>query len=461
MNMKNDGLLREDIKRKIGFMIEKGLFEHAQVCIEDYHGACPEDEDYYSMQACLAIAGGKLSEAEEHVNTGLKAAGRDSFDLLHNLYQIKLLKNEAEEAAAVAVESKLRGLKGPDGVEETIEPPASSDKRCRVLHGTMEIANQMSTLSQGLSQEGVYSKTLCYYPNYLKYQADYVHDLQSFANPVSDIKEVAAQFISDYDVFHFHYSTSLTLDYSDLPLLKSMGKKVLMHHWGSDVRLLSEAEKINPYIKVKTTDEEMIKRTLYHLSQYIDHGIVADYELYLFIKDYYKNIHFIPQALNLEKYPFASLEKRKRPLLVHAPTSPEIKGSKYIVAALENLQHRYKFDFKLIQGMSHEEAKGWYSKADLVIDEILCGAYGMLAIECMSMGKPVISWLTDYIKGHYPSELPLLSANPDTIEQVIKNALDNRDMFPELGRKGRAYVEKYHDVKNVSKQLIELYHSIN
>ena len=448
------------IKLKIEQMISMGLYEEARICLEDYHKLCQTDVDYYSMSGCLYMAEGKLVDAEESFTEGI-ALDSANFDLLYNLCYLKRQMGNDAEALTYYYELKLRNYETPFGYEELIAN--SRDKasnELRVVHGTMEIANQMRALTNGIAAKGHYAKTLCYYPNYLKYHADYSFDIRQYADPVEQSKRIAAEILSEFDIFHFHYGMTLTLDQSDLPVLKDIGKKVVMHHWGSDVRLLSKALEVNPYIKVKSTDEEAIKRNLEHLSRYIDHGIIADRELYLFVKDYYKNIHFIPQAINLEEYPYMPSSKKKKLLLVHAPTSPEIKGSQYIINAVEKLRPHYNIEFKLIQGMSHEEAKQWYQQADLIVDEILCGAYGLLAIECMSMGKPVISWIPDYMKEHYPAELPLLSANPDTISQVIKNALDNRDALPEIGRRGRAYVEKYHDVNRVSEQLIALYRSL-
>lgn len=444
----------DDIKDKIRRMIEQRMFAPALAIAADYHEICPEDDDYFSIMACLSMASGDLAEAEKHVVEGLQRAGRDNHDLLFNLYQLKDLSGKDEEAYQIGVEMKLRQF----GEPLELNRPAADN--VRIMHGTMEIANQMRTLSEGLNKKGMESKTVSYYPNYLNYAADCVYDLRKMSNPASDIKELAARYISEFDIFHYHYGTSLTLDYSDLPVLKDMGKTVLMHHWGSDIRILSQARAINPYIKVKTSDEAAIRGMLANLSRYIDHGIVADYELYIYIKDYYKNIHFIPQAIDLEKYPYFPTEKKNKLLLVHAPTNPEFKGSKHIIDALEKLKPHYDFEFKLIQGMAHDEAKKWYSKADLIVDQILCGSYGLLAIECMAMGKPVVSWLTDYIMEYYPKELPLLSANPDTIESVLREALDNQDQFAAIGKRGRAYVEKYHDINVVSGQLVELYKHI-
>lgn len=332
----------------------------------------------------------------------------------------------------------------------------------KVIHGTIEIANQMNTIVTELKNRNINAKSLNYSPNWLEYNSDYVIDFKQFTSKdIADkeLKKIASKLIGQNDVFHFHFGTSLTLDYSDLKLLKELGKKVVMQYWGSDVRLYSKAKKINPYAKVKNMDEDMIKRKLEFVSQYIPNCIV-DYELAEYVKGYHNNIHYSRVAIDLNKYKYIDKTHNEKLLIVHAPTSPEIKGSEYVLKAIDELKEKYDFEFKLIHGMPHKEAKKWYEKADLVIDQILLGGHGVFAVESMAMGKPVICWISDFMKEKYPKELPIISANPDNIKEKIEYILNNRDMLGEIGKKGRRYVEKYHDSCKVCDELIKTYNNI-
>lgn len=363
---------------------------------------------------------------------------------------------------------KLKNLQKPSASFKTattlgqiITDNKNSIKNQKVLHGTYEIANQMFTITRALRKVGFIADTVSYYPNYLGYKSDHVLDINSFSSIEKanlETKKYAQKLIDEYDIFHFHFSSTLTLDYSDLPMLNQLSKKRISHYWGSEVRMLSIGKRINPYVKVKQTDENMIKRKLEYFAKYIPHSIVGDYELFEYVKNFHNFVHVIPAAIIIEDYPFVGVNDTNTiPLIVHAPTSPEIKGSKYILKAIEELKADYKFGFKLIQNTSHAEAKKWYAKADLIIDELHCGTYGLLTIELMSMGKPVLTWISDYMREKYPHELPVVSANPDNIKEKIAYMLNNRDMFSELGRQGRKYVEKYHDVNRVAKQIISIY----
>ncbi|TDL33145.1 glycosyltransferase family 1 protein [Jeotgalibacillus sp. S-D1] len=333
--------------------------------------------------------------------------------------------------------------------------------KLNVLHGSIEIANQMHAISKGLSTHNVNSKSINYYPYYLDYTSDYTLNLlNQRSTPAlnSKLRKLAVELMNQYDVFHFHFGTTLTFNYSDLPILKAVKKPMVMHHWGSDVRMHSLALRTNPYALVKDRNEERIIEKLKSLSSSIKHCIIPDYELFPYVKDYYEQVHVVPSMIDLTQYPSdANPSKNKLPLLVHAPTSPSIKGTKYILEAVENLKADYKFEFKLVQGLSHQEAKEIYKKADLIIDQLHIGSYGLFSVEAMALGKPVICWITDDMKSHYPKDLPILSANPDTIKATLETILKNLDMLPAIGKNSRIYSEKYHDAVVNSKIIKDIY----
>ncbi|MCM3761865.1 glycosyltransferase [Alkalihalobacillus oceani] len=150
-------------------------------------------------------------------------------------------------------------------------------------------------------------------------------------------------------------------------------------------------------------------------------------------------------------------KKKKKPLIVHAPTHVDVKGTPHILQALEQLNHSYSFDFQLIHNMPHHEAKEWYKKADLLIDQLHIGSYGLFAVEAMALGKPVICYISDYMADHYPKDLPIVSANPGTLLEALKDLLNNQDRLAELGKMGRFYVEKEHDMNKNTAHLVNLY----
>ncbi|MEX0599841.1 MAG: hypothetical protein WD205_04295, partial [Rhodothermales bacterium] len=296
----------------------------------------------------------------------------------------------------------------------------------KVLHGTMEVANQMHTLATALKRRGIDAHTLNYYPSYLEYEADAVFDIRRAGNRDAVRRataEIALTTISYYDVFHFHYGSALTPSYDEMRLLRSAEKPVFMHHWGSDARLISAAKRINPFAVSKQPEAE-VRRQLEFYSRDISRCIVGDHELKLYVDEYYDDVHVVPTAIDLDRYaPLNDLPVKNRPLVVHAPTSPQIKGTSHVLKAVETLQDEIDFDFVLVQNRSHQEAMAIYQQADIVVDQLLIGSHGLFAAECMAMGKPVICWITEYMQERYPASLPIVSANPDTLREKLQALL--------------------------------------
>lgn len=325
--------------------------------------------------------------------------------------------------------------------------------KIRILHGTMEIANQMYTYTSGLKRLGAYARTLNYYNSYLNYKTDWNIPFHKISN------DFIRKIIDQFEIFHFHFGTSLIPNKSDLPILKKLGKVLLMQYWGSDVRRKSIAEKFNPYAKVKV-NEEVIKKDLELVSQYIEHAI-TDFVLFEYIVDYHKHLHYIPQAINLGNYQYKIKEPNEKLIIVHAPTSPEFKGTDYIIKSVNKLKKKYQIEFILVQGKSHDEAKKIYQNADIVVDQLHSEGYGLFAIESMAMGKPVVTSIPDYYLKKYPERPPVIRANPDNIEEVLEKLISNPRILPELGKKGREYVEKHHDIEKIKYDLLQLYYELS
>lgn len=323
----------------------------------------------------------------------------------------------------------------------------------RVCHGTTEIAGQMGILSAALKRRGHISVGYNTFHSYLGYQ-DHLMNTKP-----QELQSIYRHIINFYDVFHFHYATTLLPRYADLPLLKAAGKKMVMHHWGNDVRFHQQARIHNPYVYTGDSppDAVMAKR-LRQISAYIKEAIVQDYEVLPYVAPYYQKVHVVPIAIEIKRFtPVYPDVTKQVPLIIHAPTNPAFKGTAYIEAAIARLRQTHTFEYRRIEKMSNREATQLYREADIIIDQICCGSYGLFCVEAMSLGKPVVSFIRDDLLTYFPAELPVCNANPDTIYEKVKMLLEQPQMRLALGQRGRAYAEKYHASDVVVGQLLEIY----
>lgn len=330
----------------------------------------------------------------------------------------------------------------------------------RVLHipyGGLPMIN----LCRALRLKGVDATACHFYKNPFQFESDVclnLHDLPKHKR-LAEIRKYFEKAIKEYDIFHFHFGGTFFPDKSDLRMLQKAGKKMIVHHRGSEVRILPVARKNNPYVKVKPVwTEKKIRNDLTTLSKYIDHAIALDYEIESYIKEYYKNTHVIPHIVDIGKLQPNYPTVKPTPLIVHAPTKRNIKGTESVLKAVKQLKSEgVSFDFKLIEGMDHSETMKLLSQADIVIDQLRIGTEGFFSLEAMALGKPVICYIREDLVSKYPKEFPIVNANPDNIGEVLKNLIANPEQWKKLGVQGRAYVKKYHSSANVVDQYIDIY----
>ncbi|MCR2822854.1 glycosyltransferase family protein [Lederbergia panacisoli] len=311
----------------------------------------------------------------------------------------------------------------------------------------------MGILSSALINKGHYSRGYNTFHSYLGYK-DHLINLDH-----ETLEESYQEILDSFDLYHFHYGTTLSSDFSDLNELKRRNKKMIMHHWGNDVRFHDQARKNNPYVYTEDSPpNETIHDKLTKITAYIKEAIVQDYEVYDYVKNYYEKVHVLPIAIDLQyfhaNYPSVLKEK---PLILHAPTNPDFKGTYYIEKTLENLKQEYDFEYRRIEKMSHDEVINIYKDADIIIDQVLCGSYGLLSVESMALGKPVIAYIRPDLVSCFPAELPIVNSSPDNLYNQVKALLDNPIQRKKLGIKGREYVEKIHSHNVVVNQLLDIY----
>ncbi|OAB35277.1 hypothetical protein PMSD_13175 [Paenibacillus macquariensis subsp. defensor] len=327
----------------------------------------------------------------------------------------------------------------------------------KIFHGTLEIAGQMGILSGELKKRGHLATGYNIFHSYLGYKDHLVN-----TNP-HEIQMTHKHIINFFDLFHFHYASSLLPDYKDLEIIKSKGKKIIMHHWGNDIRFHDQARVNNPYVYTGDSPaNEVIHDRLTAISQYVDEAIVQDYEVYTYAHSYYKKVHVVPISIDLSQFiPSYPKKDIKRPLILHAPTNPDFKGTLAIEAAIHHLQKSYNFEYRRIQNMNHEEAVRLYREADLIIDQIRCGSYGLLSVEAMALGKPVAAFIRSDVAARFPSQLPIVNVNPDNITTEIQALLENPSLRLEKGKQGREYAEKYHAKEVVVDILEQIYGNLS
>ena len=334
----------------------------------------------------------------------------------------------------------------------------------KVFHGVSEVAGQAHYSVKGLRECGVETTHVVWTPSLFQYDYDVslgIDKKRKYLLPLWAWRVLRCEIkmLRKCNVFHFHYGRSLLLNF-DLRLMKMLGKKIFFEFHGSDLRDYRYANERNKYVWVEENDSgnEKRKKRAAKICKYADGIILHDDELIPHLPDNAKTVYVVPLRVDLSKIAPAKItEERETIKVVHAPTHREIKGSEYVIKAVKALQSKYPVEMILVEGKTQEEALQLYREADVIVDQLRIGTYGVFAIEGMAMGKPVVTYVTDEMRECLPEDLPVCSANPDTIEAVLETLLSDGSLRRELGNRGRKYVEKYHDYAKNAKMLLDIY----
>jgi glycosyltransferase involved in cell wall biosynthesis len=164
-----------------------------------------------------------------------------------------------------------------------------------------------------------------------------------------------------------------------------------------------------------------------------------------------------PNPIDLKKYPYIGVEDHERKLrIVHAPSVPKVKGTEYVVKAVEDLKAEgYEIELDLVKNMPHQEAVEHYKQADIVVDQLFVGWYGVFAIECMALGKPVCVYIQEDLKSYLPKAPPLVATSPRDLSVDLRRLIEDEALRSRIGKTARVFVEQVHDADKIAKYLVK------
>jgi glycosyltransferase involved in cell wall biosynthesis len=210
----------------------------------------------------------------------------------------------------------------------------------------------------------------------------------------------------------------------------------VFHYLGSDIRGRSRAE----LAYGKRADAEIV-------------GSIAALQ-------WVPEAHVVPPGLDLRPLVPAPPSDSARPLVVHAPSNREKKGTRWVIEACEQLP----VELDVVEGVPHDEARARYARADIVVDQLNAGWHGVFALEAMALGKPVVSHvqpaLVDASEQRFGIRLPIAPATKETLVEALRPLVETPALRREIGAASRTYVERVHDIDRIADRLIDIYRAL-
>ena len=259
------------------------------------------------------------------------------------------------------------------------------------------------------------------------------------------------------DLYHVHYLLQ------DCYIASKLGKKpIIGHAHGSDLR--------------SALKHFLWSRIVEHNLRNCDKVLVSTPDILGIAKSYREDTKYLPNPVDAEIfYPKPLLEHGgKKRVLIASDSNWNIKGTDIAIKALSRIKDdvdvsiiAYGVDFErtlslaysfglhlnILPKVSHEKLNHYYWNADVVIDRFKLGSLGMVSLEAIACGRPVITYVSsEYIEY---ADFPLRDVKT---EEEIANAIMDANL--QLWKKEYMYLEKNHKAKSVVEILLSIYKDV-
>jgi glycosyltransferase involved in cell wall biosynthesis len=281
--------------------------------------------------------------------------------------------------------------------------------------------------------------------------------------------------IRNFDIFTI-YTTgrilgSTPLRYRELQLLHRAGKKVVLLAYGADVQVMSRFRGL-PFKHAMSMDyPEYARQEAQRLNDmeyciaHSDHVMSGvDWVDYMPRWDSLNAGHFAIDTQEWGAAPESAGRDRERPIVIfHAPNHRELKGTRFLVAACEELKAEGEpIELRLVERVPNSEIRRQLAEADIVADQFIVGWYALFAIEAMATAKPVLCYLRPdlvelYTLYSFAGECPLVNTPALEIKERLRELIHDPARRRELGLAGRRYVEDHHSLEAVGEMFDGIY----
>lgn len=377
----------------------------------------------------------------------------------------------------------------------------------KIVHLPTTVGGNPNSLSRFLNEIGLHSTCIALQQNYLQYQTDKIIAPEKCGILKLEIRKLLNLFyFVGYDVVFFNYGRTLFapvcvnnaivsrkylkyflllayniyqtfMQYIELNLIKSLGKKIFVLYQGDDARqgdFISKNFNINIASRVSTSyynkrSDELKKSQICTFTKYADKIYSLNPDL-LYVLPYWAK--FLPYSnISPEEVLPNYTAYINRPLRVaHAPSHRDVKGTDIILSAINRINHDRTFiELELVENMPNIQALEVYKTVDVVIDQLFAGWYGGFAVEAMALGKPVIVYIRmddlKFVPQEMVEDMPFICSTPYDIEQTLQEVvkLNNSDLH-KISLKSRRYVEKWHNpisiANNIKKDILQSFNMV-
>jgi hypothetical protein len=277
--------------------------------------------------------------------------------------------------------------------------------------------------------------------------------------------------LAEHDVFVFVYNSFWPFSPGpprwrgagrEYPLLKRLGKKIVSMHIGPDVRHASAYDQElahlgGPGASMRTlfpswATDKLARplRNLRYAELYSDVIVSQPNQAGLALRPYQ---HFFA-PINLSRVR-AKVPGREVPVVLHAPSRRDIKGTAEVMSALDELEREgVRFERRFLEGRPNPEVLKEIADADVVVDQLHLPLHGRLGVEAMAAGCALATCnRADWEP--FPATRPIWHIDVANVKSRLRTLLTDRALRVRLAREGRRHVERHHGHVAVARRVLD------
>ncbi len=259
------------------------------------------------------------------------------------------------------------------------------------------------------------------------------------------------------DLYHVHYLLQ------DCYIASRLRKRPLVGHaHGSDLRA--------------GLKHPLWRRVVRHNLIHCDRVLVSTPDILGLARQYREDAEYLPNPVDTRIFfpkPLPDRSERVK-VLIASNSDWSTKGTDIAIRALSRIKDRvdvsivrYGRDFhktvelakslglrlRVLERVPHEKMREYYWSSTVVIDQFKLGSLGMVSLEAIACGRPVIT----YVSSEYPEYRDFPLKDLRTEEEIADAVVDAGDG---LWREEYSYLQKHHRPETVIERLLRIYEDL-
>jgi Glycosyl transferases group 1 len=240
----------------------------------------------------------------------------------------------------------------------------------------------------------------------------------------------------DFDIYHFHSGMDFFRDCRWVRKLSAMGKPIVCHYHGPDIRSRGVIREIHEASRLNLTSE---------------------FDLLAL----YPGLRYLPIPFDCSHIPAAPRQGAKAGVklrIIHTPSNRAAKGTHLIEPVLAQIARQRNIEYLILSGVSHQRVIDEKLRSHIAIEQVgnFGGTgYGVNSLETLAMNMPTLTEFTpDYAA--FLTDHPFVLVTKDTLHDQLLRLIDDEEYRKSVGARGRVWVERNHSYAGVWEAMLGL-----